>query len=81
MVEVSGTFFGRTLCGGVRLLRLKHRPATPPGIDAVFPPSEVVFDLLIPAESWAAVSSQVSAVGDSSKRYYEALAFHMNPKS
>jgi hypothetical protein len=78
MMDFNGVFFGRTQDGSVRVLRLKSHPMNPPSVDAELQSSEVLVDLFISPASWATMVAGVSASGNTSKRHYEALAFHSN---
>lgn len=78
MLEFSGVFFGRLVDGTVRVLRLKSNPLNPPCVGTEFQSAEVLLDILVQAESWASVVAGLSAIGETPKRHYEALAFHTN---
>ncbi len=90
--QQDNLFFGRCSDGAVRIVKFDApRGLTPmraPGKAGYSEPSEyphaegefnsvtVVFDVRIPAEHWASIISSVSAQGEESGRYYEALKWH-----
>lgn len=51
-------------------------PSEYPDPEGSFNSVDVLLDLRIPAERWASIIASVSAKGEESGRYYEALKWH-----
>lgn len=77
-------FFGRKTNGDVRILKFNRNPPKWPTIDGVYksiegyggPPLTVLLDETIPTAQWASIIASVSATGETSAQYQDALAFH-----
>ena len=72
-------FCGRLIDGSVRLIEFKSPPPSYPNQNLGYHASVVNLDLLFSHTQWANLVSMVSA-GDCSRKYYVALALHMNEK-
>lgn len=76
MKAIGDLFFGRLADGSVRILRLRSTPLDAPDVNSDFRLSECMVDSRIPSETWSSIVASMSARGESSLRYYAALAFH-----
>lgn len=89
----SNLYFGRTADGHVRIVKFDgalrphalwvHKngclmPTEYPQADGEFHDVKIVLDLRLTPQEWASVVSSVSAGGEDSGRFCEALNFHMD---
>lgn len=67
-------YVGRRADGSVRVLKFLVPPPDFPKVEE--PQPSAVFDVTIPAGEWASIVAMVTKEGETSEKYYAAVAFH-----
>ena len=70
----NNLFFGRRADDSVRIVQLRETQQEYPSADATL--EGTLFDVTVDADSWGSIISSVSAKGEESGRWYEAMDFH-----